>query len=92
MHICAKKNHTELAQLLIGHNINIDAKKKYGVLYTSSPRLKPRQSACQLSLSPPFTPFPRNGAAALHIAAEEDHIEMAQLLLEHGANVTDTKE
>lgn len=36
--------------------------------------------------------FVRNGATALHVAAEEDHVEIVQLLLEHGAVVDERKE
>jgi hypothetical protein len=34
----------------------------------------------------------RNGATALSLAAEEDHVEIVQLLLKNGANVSETKE
>ena len=34
----------------------------------------------------------RNGATALSVAAEEDHVEIVQLLLQNGANVSERKE
>jgi hypothetical protein len=36
LHISAKKNHTEMAELLLQHGINVDAKKKYSHFCASS--------------------------------------------------------
>lgn len=34
LHMCAKKNHTQFAELLLAHNISVDLKKKYVRFYS----------------------------------------------------------
>jgi ankyrin repeat protein len=54
---------------------------------TSHPDLK-HCTLAALSVTALF----RNGATALSVAAEEDHVEIVQLLLQNGANVSERKE
>ena len=54
----------------------------------------PRRSTITLTHDggAPFTLLIRNGATALCVAAEEDHVDIVQLLLQNGANVSERKE
>jgi hypothetical protein len=60
-----------------------ESMKKHREAHEPSLRMPPTSSAPRLTRSC------RQGETALHIAAVENHLEMAQLLLQRGASVSE---
>jgi ankyrin repeat protein len=83
LHFAAVENHMEMVKLLLQHGADVNAKTEW-VLCTFV-QLLPRQLMTAAAVQ--VTRFYSDGTKVLHEAAAKNHMEMAKLLLQHGANV-----
>ena len=76
LHEAAIKNGTDMATLLLKHGADVNAQD-----------MCVQWHACLLQLCDKVMRLCSGGQTALHLAALKNHVEVAKLLLEHGADV-----
>jgi ankyrin repeat protein len=89
LHWAAVKGHKDVAELLLAHGAEVDAKARYGItpLYLAAHKGHKNLAALLLANHAEVNTKTDKGYTPLLIAAEEGRKEVAELLLSYGADI-----